>query len=68
MILGSFDFPPADGKAVHQVINNLPCVVVGLRGEMGVSGSGQDGTVAKDSLDFKQVDACLDQMSCVAMA
>ncbi len=67
MRAGSLDFPPIDGKAVHQLIDDLPSVVVGPGCEVGVSGGGQDRPMAEDFLDFEQVDACLDQVGCVAM-
>lgn len=68
MRAGSLDFPPIDGKATDQIVDDLLCVMVGLRCEMGISGGSQDGAVAEDLLNLKQVDACLDQMGCVAMA
>jgi hypothetical protein len=57
-----------DREAIHQVINDLPCVLVGPGCEVGISGRGQDRAMAEDLLDFKQVDACFDQMGCIAMA
>lgn len=68
MRVGSLDFPPINGKAVHQLVNDLLCVLVGLGCEMGISGGSQDGAMAKDFLNFEQVDACLNQVGCVAMA
>ena len=39
-----------------------------MAGEMGVTGGGQYRVVTEDLLDFKQVDAVLDQMCGVAVA
>ena len=57
-----------DREAIHQVIDDLLCVLVGLGCEVGISGGGQDRTMAEDFLDLEQVNACLDQMGCIAMA
>ena len=57
-----------DGEAVHQIIDERLCVLVGPGCEVGISGCGQDGTMAEDFLNFEQVDARLDQVGCVAMA
>ena len=40
---GSLDFPPINGKAIHRIIEDPPCVVVCLGCEVSVSGGGQDG-------------------------
>lgn len=68
MTAKSFDFPPISGKAIHQIVDGLLCVMVRLGCEVGVSGGSQDGAMAEDLLNFEQVDACFDQMGCVAMA
>ena len=39
-----------------------------MAGEVGVAGSGEDGMVAEDLLDFQQIDALLDQVRGVAVA
>jgi hypothetical protein len=56
MTAGSFDFPPVDGKAVHQRIDQLAGILIRAGGEMGISGGGQDAVMAEDLLDFEQVD------------
>jgi len=58
----SFDFPPVDGKAVHQLIDRLCGVMVRDGGQVSVFGGGQDGVVTQDLLYFEQVDARFDQM------
>jgi hypothetical protein len=62
MRAGSFDFPPSNGKAVHQLIDELSCIVVRMGAQVGVLGGGQDGAMAEDFLDLEQVDARLDQV------
>ena len=59
----SCDVPPADGKAIDQIIDELLCVMVRRGGEVGVFGGRQDGVVAKDFLYLDQVNARFDQMS-----
>lgn len=68
MTARSFDFPPINGKAIHQIKDDLLCVMLCLGCEVGISGGSQDRAMAEDLLNFEQVDACFDQMGCVAMA
>ena len=68
MRAGSFAFPPLDGKAVHQRIDQLPGVMVRVRAQVGIFGGGQDGAMAEDFLYLEQIDARFDQMSGVAVA
>ena len=42
--------------------------MLGLVGQVGVAGSGEDGMVAKEFLDLDQVDAGFDQVGCIAVA
>ena len=64
----SFDFPPCDGEAVHQLIDHLGGVMVCAGGQVSVFGGGQDGVVTEDFLYFEQVDARFDQMSGITVA
>jgi hypothetical protein len=65
---GSFDVPPLDGETVDQFIDQLPGVVTGIGGQMGVFGGGEDGAVTEDFLDFEQIDAGFDQMGGICMS
>ena len=60
MRAGSFDVPPGNGKAIHQLIDELLCLLVGLGGQVSVFGGSQDGVMAEDFLNFKQVNARFD--------
>ncbi len=64
---GSFDFPPIEGKAIHQIVDDLLCVMICLGCEVGISGGRQNRTMAKDLLNFEQIDARFDQMGCIAV-
>ena len=64
MRAGSLDFPPDHGKAIHQVIDQLSGVIVCAVGEVGIFGRGQNAAMTEDSLNFEEVDARFDQMSC----
>jgi hypothetical protein len=68
MRVGSFHFPPVQGKAIHQGIDQLIGVPVRAGSQMGIAGSGQDTVVAEDFLHFQQIDAGFDQMCGVAVA
>ena len=67
MRAGSFDIPPSNGEASHQIVNDLFCIMVRVGGQVRVPGGGQDGAMAEDFLYLEQVDARFDQMSCVAV-
>jgi hypothetical protein len=54
------DFPPVQGKAIHQFIDHLSGIVVRAMGEVGIFGSGQDAAVTEDLLHFEQVDTGFD--------
>jgi hypothetical protein len=42
--------------------------MLGLVGQMGIAGGGEDGVMAEEFLDLDEVDAGLDQMGCITMA
>ena len=63
----SFDHPPLNGKALHQVIDQLLGIPVGMRCQVGVFGGGQDASVAEDFLHLQQIDPRFDQMSGIAV-
>ena len=42
--------------------------MLGLVGEMGVAGGGEDGMVAEELLHLDQIDAGLDQVGGIAVA
>ena len=42
--------------------------MLGLVGQVGVTGGGENGVVAEEFLHLDQIDAGLDQMSCIAMS
>ena len=42
--------------------------MLGLVGQMGVSGGGEYRVVSEELLDLDQIDAGLDQVSCIAVA
>ncbi len=68
MRAGSCDSPPPNGEARHQIINDLLCVMTRVGCQVRVLGGGQDGAMAEDFLHLEQVDACFDQMGCIAVA
>jgi len=41
--------------------------MLGLVGEMGIAGGGENGVMAEEFLDLDQIDTGLDQVSCIAM-
>ena len=68
MRAGTFDFPPGNGKAVHQLIDRLCGVMIRAGCQMGVFGGAQDGAVAEDFLYLEQVNARFNQMGGETMA
>jgi hypothetical protein len=64
----SFDLPPINGEAAHQLIDQLIGALGGMGGEVGVLGGGQNAAVAQDLLDLQQVKAGLDQVGGIAVA
>ena len=67
-MITSFDIPPVDGEAVHQVIDPLIGILGGVRSEVGILGGSQNAAVAQDLLDLQQVKTGLDQMGRVAVS
>jgi hypothetical protein len=65
---GSFDLPPGDAEAIHQAVDPLQRVMLGLVGEVSVAGGGQNRVMAEEFLDLDQIDAGLDQMGGIAVA
>ena len=68
MRAGSFDIPPSNGEAGHQIVDDLFCVMVRVGCQVRVPGGGQDGTMAEDFLYLEQIDTRFDQMSGIAVA
>ena len=64
----SFDRPPIEREAAHQGFNAHTHLLVGVAGQVGVAGGGQNAVVAQDLLHFQQVNARLDQMGGIAVA
>ena len=60
--------PPGDAEPIHQGVHPIERVMLGLVGQMGVSGGGEYGVMAEEFLDLDQIDAGLDQVSCIAVA
>ena len=60
MRAGSLGFPPGDGKAIHQVIDQLSGVMVRTVSEVGIFSGGQDAAMTEDSLHFEEVDTRFD--------
>jgi hypothetical protein len=56
----SFDIPPIDGEAVHQLIDQLIGALGSMGGKMGVLGGGQDTAMAQYLLDLQQIETGLD--------
>ena len=65
---GSFDRPPGDGEAVHQAVDPVDGMMLGLVGQVGIAGGGEYRVMAENLLDFEQVDAGFDQVGCIAVA
>ncbi len=59
--------PPFDGEAIHQGVDSIECVVLGLVGEVGVAGGGENAVMTEDLLDLDQIDTGLDQVGGVAV-
>ena len=60
--------PPDDLKAVHQAVDPLNSVMLGLVGQVGVADGGENRVMAKILLHLDQIDAGFDQMSRVTVA
>ena len=57
-----------DGKAVHQRVDQSAGVLPGVGGQVGVTGGGENGTVAEDLLHLQEIDPGLDQMGGITVA
>lgn len=62
------DIPPSNGKAIHQVVDQLSGVMVCAASEMSIFRGGQDTAMTENSLYFEQIDACFNQVSCITVA
>ncbi len=67
MRAGSFDIPPSNGEASHQIVDELFCVMTRVGCQVRVLGGGQDGAMAEDFLYLEQIDTRFDQMSGIAV-
>lgn len=63
----SLDFPPVDNKAVHQGIDELAGIAVGIVGQVRITGGSQNAVMTENFLDFKQIDAGFNQMGGIAV-
>ena len=63
----SFEAPPLNGETTHQLIDQLVNIVVRAGCQVGISGRGQNATVAQDLLHLQQVDTRFDQVGCIAV-
>ncbi len=68
--------PPGEGETIHQAVDTFDGVMLGLVRQMGVpqgdflrgvAGGGENGVMAEDLLHLDQIDACFDQMGCIAV-
>ena len=57
-----------EAEAIHQAVDAFDGVMLGLVGQMGVAGGGEDGVMAEDLLDLDQIDAGLDEVRGIAVA
>ena len=60
--------PPADLEAIHQAVDALDGVMLGLIRQMGIASGGQDGVMAEEFLYLDQIDTGFDQVGGVAVA
>ena len=63
----SFGLPPVNGEAIHQLIDRLFGMRVGMGAQVGVFGGAQDGAVAEDFLYLDQFNAGFDYMRGIAV-
>jgi hypothetical protein len=52
---GSFDLPPADAEAIHQAVDAVDGMVLGLVGQMRVADGGENGVMAEELLYLDQI-------------
>ena len=64
----SFDRTPSHGKAAHQGVDAINGLMLSRIGEMGVTNRGQNGLMAQDFLDVKQINTGFNQMCGIAVA
>ena len=64
----SFDGAPGQAKAIHQSIDPVNGVMLGLIGQVGITNGGENRMMAEDLLYRDQVNAGFDQMRGVAVA
>ena len=67
MQAGSFDLPPGDGEAIHQAVDPFEGVMLGLVGQVGVAGGGENRVMAEEFLHFDQVNTRFNQVSGIAV-
>ena len=56
------------GEAIHQFVNAIDGAILGVLGEAGIAGGGENGMMAKKLLHLDQIDTGLDQVGCIAVA
>ena len=59
---------PLNVQRIDQGIDGQPGIVGRRRGQVSVSGGGQDADMTKDLLQLKQINSSLQQMGGVAVA
>ena len=59
---------PGDGEAIHQGVDALDGLMLGLVGQVGISNRGENGVMAEKLLHFDQIDPGLDQVGGIAVA
>lgn len=64
----SFDVPPGEGESAHELVDALEGVLLGLIGEVGVAGGGEDAVVAEEFLHLDQINAGLDEVGRIGVA
>jgi hypothetical protein len=60
--------PPEPSKPVHQRVDPVDRVMLGLIRQMRIAGGREDRVMAEILLDFEEVDAGLDQVRGIAVA
>ena len=60
--------PPAKSETIHQAVDVFDGVMLRLVGQMGIAGGGENGVMAEELLHLDQIDPCLDQVGCIAVA
>ena len=65
---GSVDLPPVDAETVHQAVDAVDGVMLGLVSQVSVAGGRENGLMTENLLDLDQVNASFDQVRGVAVA